>query len=544
MTTNNKTANRRDFIRSLLSTSVVGALGSVGQLALMREALAETPAFNDYKAMVCVFLSGGNDSFNMLVPNGDGTAESNPAGYANYQSIRGDLAVANTPLDYTLINDYHIDGSKESAYLGGVYPLNEKGIDLGVNAVMPELAKLVNENKASIIANIGNLVKPVTREGIENNTADLPLFLFAHNHQQRALQTGQGNNLNDIGWAGRIADNWTGVNSDSPIGLNVSYAGSDRMMIGNSSVPLAINSGTPPNFSNMEKDKNSVNDDRRSLFHALAGRENVSPPGKISFDPTNTPTTTDPFQAFYANASLKSMDSFELLEDAWEGHTVSYSRTDTYGNSLFSIPSSSQLDFDDGIGGGLIEEFEAIAKMIDIGVNNAFDGSEHNRQIFMVNLGGFDTHSGQATKHSLLLRELSLALSKFQAAMEEKGHENKVTTFTMSDFGRTMSNNGDGTDHAWGAHHIVIGGDGLNSAGNLKGGQMIGTLPDVTLDGVDDYSSKGRIIPTTAQDQLNATLCRWFGVDDALMPSVFPNLENFGTVSDDADSAYLKDLFV
>ena len=90
----------------------------------------------------------------------------------------------------------------------------------------------------------------------------------------------------------------------------------------------------------------------------------------------------------------------------------------------------------------------------------------------------------------------------------------------------------------------MIGGDGLNSAGNLKGGQMIGTLPDVTLDGADDYSSKGRIIPTTAQDQLNATLCRWFGVDDALMPSVFPNLENFGTVSDDADSAYLKDLFV
>ena len=544
MTTNNKTTDRRDFIRSLLSTSVVGALGSVGQLALMREALAETPAFNDYKAMVCVFLSGGNDSFNMLVPNGAGTAESNPAGYANYQAIRGDLAVANTPLDYTLTNDYHIDGSKESAYLGGVYPLNDKGIDLGVNAVMPELAKLVNENKASIIANIGNLVEPVTREGIENNTAELPLFLFAHNHQQRALQTGQGNNLNDIGWAGRIADNWTGVNSDSPIGLNVSYAGSDRMMIGNSSVPLAINSGTPPNFSNMEKDKNSINDDRRALFHALAGRENVSPSGKISFDSTNTPTTTDPFQAFYAKASLKSMDSFELLEDAWEGHTVSYSRTDTYGNSLFSIPSSSQLDFDDGISGGLIEEFEAIAKMIDIGVNNAFDGSEHNRQIFMVNLGGFDTHSGQATKHSLLLRELSLALSKFQAAMEEKGHENKVTTFTMSDFGRTMSNNGDGTDHAWGAHHIVIGGDGLNSAGNLKGGQMIGTLPDVTLDGADDYSSKGRIIPTTAQDQLNATLCRWFGVDDALMPSVFPNLENFGTVSDDADSAYLKDLFV
>lgn len=543
MTTNN-TTNRRDFIRSLLSTSVVGALGSVGQLALMREALAETPAFNDYKAMVCIFLSGGNDSFNMIIPNGAGSAEDNPKGYENYQSIRGNLAVANTPLDYTLTNHYDVNSSEESAYLKGMYSLNNKGIDLGINAVMPELAKLVNENKASIISNIGNLVRPVTRDEIEANTADLPLFLFAHNHQQRALQTGQGNNLNDVGWAGRIADNWVGVNSNSPLGLNVSYAGSDRMMIGESSVPLAIRAGSPPNFNNMDKDGNNANVDRRAVFQALAGRENVSATGKVSFDATNTPTTTNPFQSFYGKASLKSMDSFELLEDAWSGHTVSYTSTDVYGNSLFAIPGVSQLDFHDELDGGLIEEFEAIAKMIDIGANNAFDGSEHNRQIFMVNLGSFDTHSSQSSRHPLLLRELSLALGKFQAALEEKGHENKVTTFTMSDFGRTMSNNGDGTDHAWGAHHIVIGGDGLNSAGNLKGGQMIGTLPDITLDGADDYGSKGRIIPTTAQDQLNATLCKWFGVEDALMPTIFPNLENFGTVSDDADSAYLKDLFV
>jgi len=543
MTTNN-TSNRRDFIRTLLSTSVVGALGSVGQLALMREAVAETKAFDDYKAMVCIFLSGGNDSFNMIIPNGAGAVEDNPKGYATYQSIRGNLSVADTYLDYSLLNNYNVDGSEESAYLKGMYSLESKGIDLGINAVMPELAKLVSDNKASIISNIGNLVRPVTRDEIEAGTADLPLFLFAHNHQQRALQTGQGNNLNDVGWAGRIADNWMGVNSNSPLGLNVSYAGSDRMMIGETTVPLAIRAGSPPNFNNMDKDGNPANLDRRAVFHALAGRENTSPTGKISFDVTNTPTTTNPFQAFYGKASLKSMDSFELLEDAWTARTVSYSRTDSYGNSLFSIPSPSDLDFYDELDGGLIEELEAIAKMIDIGANNAFDGSEHNRQIFMVNLGSFDTHSGQNKKHPLLLRELSLALGKFQEALEEKGHANKVTTFTMSDFGRTMSNNGDGTDHAWGAHQSVIGGDGLNSAGNLNGGQMIGTLPDITLDGADDYGSKGRIIPTTAQDQLNATLCKWFGVDDALMPTIFPNLENFGTVSDDADSAYLKDLFV
>ena len=114
----------------------------------------------------------------------------------------------------------------------------------------------------------------------------------------------------------------------------------------------------------------------------------------------------------------------------------------------------------------------------------------------------------------------------------------------MSDFGRTMSNNGDGTDHAWGAHHLVIGGDGAGSAGNLNGGQMLGTLPDMTLGGDNDHGSKGRIIPTTAQDQLNATLCRWFGVDDALMPTIFPNLGNFGTIDSGIGSAYLRELFI
>jgi len=159
-------------------------------------------------------------------------------------------------------------------------------------------------------------------------------------------------------------------------------------------------------------------------------------------------------------------------------------------------------------------------------------------------LGGFDTHSEQDTKHPLLLRELSLALSSFQKALEEKGHANKVTTFTMSDFGRTLGNNGDGTDHAWGAHHLVMGGDGQQSAGNFNGGQVIGALPEMLLDGADDYSDRGRIIPTTAQDQLNASLCRWFGVDNALMPTLFPNLINFATASGDINSAYLDELYV
>ena len=174
---------------------------SVGQLALMNQAVAATPGFSEYKAVVCVFMLGGNDGFNMLIPS--------DASHADYQAIRAALAVQKNDLGLSSIssamqngtmgsgaaNPYNVNQTQEKAYTKGFYDLNSKGINLGVNGVMPEFAQLVTDDKLSIIANSGNMVAPVTREQIKNNTANLPLFLFAHNHQQRALQTGQADNL-------------------------------------------------------------------------------------------------------------------------------------------------------------------------------------------------------------------------------------------------------------------------------------------------------------------------------------------------------------
>lgn len=544
--------NRRDFMKYLTQASALGALGSVGQLSLMSQAVAAAPSFSDYKALVCVFLYGGNDSFNMLLPTGSAAG----TGHSDYASIRGSLAVANNDLglnsldlDNTKLstgtgNPYHVDGSEESAYLRGVYDLSSKGSDLGVNSVMPELAQLIKDNKASVIANVGNLVAPgVTRDQIKSGTANLPLFLFAHNHQQRALQTGQGDNLNSVGWAGRIADNWSGINGGSDLGLNISYFGNDRMLIGDSTVPLVVGTGSPPRITGLNSLGGTAEQDRRALLKSLAGEQSVSSSFNVDFNTGNTFTTSDPFKQLYGSSQRKSMAVFDQLYQSWNNSALTYNVTDSYGGDLFSVPSQSDLGFSSGIGGGLIKQLEAVAKMIDLGANNALGSAQHNRQVFMVRLGGFDTHAGQVSKHPLLLREISLALWKFQKALEEKGHANKVTTFTMSDFGRTVSNNGDGTDHAWGAHHIVMGGDGNNTAGNLKGGQVLGTLPDLRLDGVDDQGAKGRIIPTLAQDQLNATLCNWFGVDQALMPTIFPNIQKFETTPSMVSSAYLNDLF-
>ena len=542
---NNNVKHRRDFLRTLVAGGAAGALGSLGQLALMKEASAAGSVFSDYKAMVCVFLYGGNDSFNMIMPTGTSAS----TGYPAYAASRGDLSVANNPLSFgdgnlssAAGNPYYANGETNSAYLKGLYPIGDTG--LGINGVMPELAHLVASNKASVMSNIGNLVQPVTRESIANKTANLPLFLFAHNHQQRALQTGQGNNLNDVGWAGKIADSWAGINNSSPLGLNISYAGSDRMLIGNKSVPLAIGTGAPPRFQDMYKDRWNSHTDRRSLFRALAGRENISPTGKLSFDSSSTFKNSDPFGSILSDATNKSMDAFDLLYDSLNTYEPNYASKDSYGNELFTVPTADQLGLEDTIGGRLMKQLGAVAKMIDIGASGGFNTDAYNRQIFMVSLGGFDTHSEQDTKHPLLLRELSLALSSFQKALEDKGHANKVTTFTMSDFGRTLGNNGDGTDHAWGAHHLVMGGDGAHQSGNFNGGKVFGTLPEMVLAGADDYSDRGRIIPATAQDQLNASLCRWFGVDDALMPTLFPNLANFGSSPGEINSAYLDDLFI
>ncbi|MCG7897907.1 MAG: DUF1501 domain-containing protein [Candidatus Thiodiazotropha weberae] len=527
--------HRREFLKSLAS---LGCIGSVGSLAIPRQATAAAPDFNDYKALVCIFLYGGNDAFNMLIP----TSTDANKGYEPYADARGNLAVNNTDLGIAQVttnsgnlnqgvlgagqqNPYNQNLNQSTAYTRGIYPLSGKGIDLGVNGVMLELAQLIIDNRTSILANSGTLVRPVTRDEIIDNSAELPVYLFAHNHQQRILQTGQANNLNDIGWAGKIADQWHNINQNSPLGLNISYAGNDRMLIGNSSSPLVLNPGNVPKIHHLSGDSNT-NTDRRALFNALAGIEGSTT--RLDFGADRTDSVSDPFRTLYNNKEINAVATFDQLKQSWDSLDINYATTGSYGEALFDIPTAQQIGFSQSIRGNLIRQLEAVAKMIHLGASGNL-GAEFNRQIFFVELGGFDTHATQASQHPLLLRELSLGLWKFQKAMEELGYADSVTSFTMSDFGRTLSFNGDGTDHAWGSHQLVMGGYGSGESGTLRGGAMIGDLPEMLLSGNDDYSNKGRMIPTLSQDQVNAPLTQWFGVDQSQIPTLFPNIRNFQT---------------
>ena len=530
---------RRDFMKLLASGGAATALSSVGQLAVMSEAGAAAPGFSGYKALVCVFFLGGNDGFNMLIPK--------DATHADYQAIRAALAVQKNDLGLSSIsaamhsgtmgtgaaNPYNVNLTQAKAYTKGYYDLSSKGINLGVNGVMPEFAQLIHDNKLSVIANCGNMVAPVTRQEIKDGTAKLalklPIFLFAHNHQQRELQTGEAHRISALGWAGKIADAWEGVNNNSPIGLNISYSGNNRMLMGDKTSALVLKPGKPVSFRDMRPNTDNYNLERRALFQELI---------EIGKRASN-------FERLEASLSERSQTNFEALATAWDNNDINYTSTGPYGEPLFDVPPPAMLGFNDKLSGKFISQMNTVAKMVDMGAKDAFQTGDYKRQIFFVGVGGFDTHANQANGHSKLLREQSLGLWKFQKAMDELGHAEKVTTFSMSDFGRTLSiNAGLGTDHAWGSNHFVMGGAGNKTSGTLNGGKMFGTFPDLTPNGPDDYSDKGRMIPTTSQDQINASICEWFGVEQSLISEIFPNLANFEVNQGDTTSAYLKDLFI
>ncbi|MDP6247552.1 MAG: DUF1501 domain-containing protein [SAR324 cluster bacterium] len=507
---------RRHFLKNVLGAGTMGMLGLPS-----KPLLAAAPAFSDYKALVCILLDGGNDAWNTFVPKGT----SGNSGYDKYKEGRGDLAISNSEvtLPSTLSsgsgNPYYKEGDDIKAYKKGFYAIN--GIDeIGVNSLMPELGWLLRDGKASLVGNIGTLVEPLANVNeYKNATKSKPHFLFAHNHQKRELFTGKANDTNLTGWAGRLADQWSGLHGGNVMGLNVSFKGQVRMMVGSKTQPVLFRPGTAAIYNYLtQKDTDSHSESRVNAFKKLyALNEN-----------------SDPYINVYNKMLQRSLDLNVLLNQYWKSddQKKAFTAKGSYNEDLFSVPSESNTGLEEELGGDLIEQLEAVAQLIYMG--SSADKMNLNRQIFYVHFGGFDTHGNQDQDHPILLREVSLALHKFQKALEELNVDQKVATFTVSDFGRTISNNGDGTDHAWSSVNMVV-----SNAAEFNGGKYYGSLPDFTMGGDDDATNKGRFIPKISVDQMNATLCSWFGVPDVDMATLFPNLPNFKSGAD-ISSAFLK----
>lgn len=439
---------RRSFLR-YISLAAAGSAAGIGPFGALN-AFAQSSS-SDYKALVCIQLDGGNDGNNLLIP-------SDSAGYQNYAKLRGPLSVSQ----------------------GSLLPL--KGLDYGLNENLPGIQSLFNGGNAALIANVGTLVAPTTRQQYLSGTAPTPLNLFSHLDQETLWQNSAQDVTASTGWGGRIADLLQGGNSAAKFPVVTSVTGAHIFCNGANTAYASVIPGGTGNVLCTEK---SGCDTRLQAAQDL-----------LTFDTGLTLVQAD--SQLTANAYNYS----KVLADA----------------VLSSQPLATV--FPAGTGGvtSLSAQLQQIAQIIQ--VRSALGTG---RQIFFATQTGYDTHALQTSLHPGLLQDLNAAISAFYQATIELGVSQQVTTFTTSDFGRALQpNSATGSDHAWGGHHVIVG-------GAVKGGKLYGTYPTLALGGPDDAGVNGRWIPTTGVAQYAATLASWFGVADANLNSILPTLENFHT---------------
>ena len=471
---------RRGFIRQAACAALgTGALtAAIGDLRFINSAVAQS-AISDYKALVCIFLAGGNDSNNLIIPI-------NPTEYADYAAIRTDvlaLPMSGAPIVALPLS-----------------PLSSDGHDYGLHPACPELATLFHESKLSVLFNTGTLVFPMTRAQYQGGILEKPPQLFSHSDQVTQWQTSIPDRPPLTGWGGRCADLLASVQPNAPISLSVTLAGANTFEVGNIISQYSVTSSGAINLS-------SVSGARlQSLTNLLA-----------------LPYPNLQVQA-YADVGEHAIQTGGLLNSA-----IASTAAANYWSTPFPTTVTSPTG-GNSFGSGLASQLRMIARLIEAGSRAAANGGfGMKRQIFFCQVGGYDTHSGQTSgpgqtvvgSHANLLAELSQGMFAFQRAMEQLNLSNNVTAFTASDFGRTFPGNGEGSDHGWGAHHLIMG-------GAVNGRRTYGRFPTLAVNGPDDTST-GRWIPTTAIDQYFATLATWFGVDSGNLSTVFPNLNRFAT---------------
>lgn len=448
-----KNPARRKFLgqASCAAVGTTALFNTVLNLGMFNSLAGTTCDVSDYRAMVCLFLGGGIDSFNLLVPSG-------PAEYADYAGIRADLAL---PQEDLL----------------PIQPATDDGRQYGLHPQLAPLVPVFEAGNLAFVANVGTLVEPTTLQQFRNGSVSLPLGLFSHSDQSMHWQTSVPDRRTAVGWAGRMADILQSGNCNQNISMNISLAGSNVFQTGLNTTHYTIG----PNGSIGLRDYGEAWPSAQIRTEAIDG--------------------------------LLGLQYQNLFEKTWAGRMRgAIDAHIVFSEAIENLPPL-QTVFSPS---GLSQRFRMVAQTIA-----ARQALGMRRQTFFIETGGWDHHDEVLVNQENMLPIIANALAEFQAALEELGVADRVTTFTASDFGRTLSSNGRGSDHAWGGNHLVMG-------GAVHGGDIYGTFPDLYAGNALDVG-RGRLIPTTAVDELFAELAMWFGIPSADLDLVLPNVGRFFT---------------
>jgi uncharacterized protein (DUF1501 family) len=502
--------DRRHLLRLGGAFSALG-VGAPFALQLAAAGSAAGQSAPDYKALVCVFLFGGNDSHNTVLA----TDQDSWTRYFNTRNTGADpialmpVGTPPTPVGQTNPVTGRVSDAGSPEAWGGVLPITPRTVQrvpdgtnassrtFALNPFLGPLQTLFEQNRLAVLANVGTLIQPVTKAQYQARSVAVPTSLFSHNDQQSTWQALSAEGAR-TGWGGRFADLVASSNAGNTLFTAVSTAGNAVFLSGQSIVQYQLSTGAQPAVV--------INGlQNTTLFGSRLGPAAMRDLITDKTGPSN-------FAADYSDVASRSLAASATVNSAFTQPIV----TGVPAAPAYTNPVTGRVETN-----ALALQLQTVARMIA-----AAPGLGVGRQVFFVSLGGWDTHDFQNATQPNLLAKVAHALSYFDGALSNVGgldRRSQVTTFTASDFSRSFTTNGDGTDHAWGGHHFIMG-------GAVNGGDIYGQYPTLGADGAgfnNPDAVGGAQIPTTSVDQYGATLGRWFGVSDSDIDVIFPRLRNF-----------------
>ncbi len=489
--------SRRDFLGQS-SCAAVGSLGLLSTLLNLRMANSAVaqglPPGEDYRALVCLFFAGGMDSYNLLVPAAGSSV------YNNYLTTRGGLYDLATNSDGLAINGLPLAAHVTDPFAFGVHP------SCGDHNSQPGIQSLYGTGKLAFVSNVGTLAERLTKTGYNNSSALRPRGLYSHADQVQQWHTSVTTQSRSLGWAGSAADLLHAGNTSAKVSMNISLSGNNVWQTGNKlfAYTIGTSGSTLPSEYNSPYATPTISTTSRTAIRTAALDNLLQQEYQNLLDQTFTKNLKD------------SVEASAAFKDAFDDSTAASPFTTLFpGDTAYVYPSGYTASNDPARTLG--QQFKALVRSIKIHQELGL-----RRQTFFINYGGWDHHDEVINNMNKMVDVVNRCLASYWQALGEISLQNNVTLYTASDFARTLTSNGAGSDHAWGGNAFVLG-------GGVNGGRVYGSYPDVALNGPSVVTTRGITLPAVSVDEYFAELALWLGVSASDLPSVLPRINTFYT---------------